>query len=78
MRFPTKEPVIAALANDIANGLETYPDDFPSPPVAPEELRQALVDYLASHKVAVETAGAAEQSTAAKDEALEALTEPAA
>jgi hypothetical protein len=70
MRFPKQEPLIAALANDIVNGLETFPEDFPSPPVSPDQLREALVFYLATHKTAVEAAGASEQSTAAKDEAL--------
>lgn len=74
MRFPTQEPMIAALANDIANGLENYQGDFPAPPVSPEDLRSALADYLAMREMAMGAAAAAEQGTASKDEALETLT----
>ena len=75
MRFPTREPLIVALANNIANGLATYPEDFPSPPVSPDELREALADYMAARKATLDAASAAEQSTAVKDEALDVLVD---
>jgi len=42
MRFPKQEPLIAALANAIATGLTNNTEDFPSPPVSPDQLREAL------------------------------------
>ncbi len=75
MRFPKSEPVVAALATDIVNGLTTYVDEFPSPPVAPQDLQEAIDSYKAAHKAAVETSAAAAQGTAAKDEAFDTLTD---
>jgi hypothetical protein len=75
MRFPKQEPLIAALANDIATGLTNNPEEFPSPPVSPDELRTALTEYLAKREAAMEAAAAAEEGTAAKDEVLDNLTD---
>ena len=44
-RFPQGEPQIAALTLLILDGLTTAAEDFPTPPVAPDELQAALEEY---------------------------------
>ena len=74
-RFPLKEAEILALANDMAAGLAANAAVFPAPPVAPADLQTAMATYITARDAAVAAAAAAEQATASKDEALQALTD---
>jgi hypothetical protein len=74
-QFPKSEAEIAALAQDMIGGLTTYADDFPSSPVQPPELQTALDAYITAREAAVAGSAAASQGTAAKDEALQGLTD---
>jgi hypothetical protein len=70
MRFPYREADILRLAHDIAAGLAAHTDAFPSPPVAPEELEQALTEHDDNREAAIRARAAAAQSAAAKDGSL--------
>ena len=74
-RFPKSEAEVAALAQQMIHGLTANPEDFSSPPVAPEDLQTALATYIAARDAAVTSAAAAAQGTAAKDDALQTLTD---
>ena len=74
-RFPQAEPDIAALALLIMHGLTTYTEDFPTPPVPPEELQEKLDAYNTALKAAVTAQSAAREHYAVKDDALEELTD---
>lgn len=72
-RFPRREAEIAKLAGQIVAGLEENPDDFPSPPVAPEELRKTLDSYVDAHNETVQARAALALAVKVKDEALQNL-----
>ena len=74
-RFPLKEAEIAALAGTMATGLAAATTDFPAPPVAPADLTTALTNYTTPRDAAGAYQSAAQQATAAKDEALQALVD---
>jgi len=74
-RFPKSEAEVAVLAQRIIHGLTANPEDFPTPPVVPDELQTALAEYIAARDAAATSAAAAAQGTAAKDEALQVLTD---
>jgi hypothetical protein len=74
-RFPKKEAEIAALARRIISGLGTAAEDFPNPPVPPEELQLALDEYEKHKDEALLADGAARETFAVKDESLEALVD---
>jgi len=74
-RFPISEAEITTLAQDLIHGLSAYAEDFPAPPVAPAELETALAAYVTARETATAGAAAAAQGTAAKEEALQALTD---
>jgi hypothetical protein len=74
-RFPKSEAEIATLGQDLVNGLRTHTDDFPNPPVPPDELQATLQTYLDARQAAGNAAGAATEAIAVKQEALEALTD---
>jgi hypothetical protein len=73
--FPSREPEIARLAQDIVNGLAANPDLYPAPPAGPEKIEEALIRFNTAREVAVAAAASAVQTTAVKDEALGALVE---
>ena len=70
MQYPSREADILRLANDIAAGLAAHTDDFPAPPVSPEELEQALAEHDGNREAAIQARAAAAQSTDAKDASL--------
>ncbi len=72
-RFPRREAEVSELARQIVVGLGENPDDFPSPPLAPEGLQELLEAYKDAHLHTVETRAAYAQAVSAKDEALHAL-----
>jgi hypothetical protein len=74
-RFPFSEAEVAALAQDMIGGLTTYAEDFPAPPVPAAELQAALAAYVTAREGAVAGSAAAAQGTAAKDEALQNLSD---
>jgi len=57
----------------MAAGVAANAAIYPAPPVAPADLQTAMGAYITARDAAV--AAAAEQATAAKDEALQALTD---
>jgi len=46
-KFPVTEDKIARLAKKAASGLKAKQKTFPTPPVAPEELRKTLKEFVA-------------------------------
>jgi len=74
-RFPFSESEIAALARRMITGFSTNAEDFPAPPVPPEELEEALAAYDAGKDAAVTADGAARVATTEKDDRLETLTD---
>jgi hypothetical protein len=74
-RFPKSEAEIATLGQDLVNGLRTHTDDFPNPPVRPDDLQATLQAYLDAREAAGNATGAATEAIAVKQEALEDLTD---
>jgi len=74
-RFPKSESDIAALARRMITGFTTYAEDFPDPPVSPQELGEAVTAYDAAKDAAVQTEAAAQVATGAKDERLDELVD---
>ena len=74
-RFPYREADVARLAQDLIAGLTAHTEDFPAPPVPPDELQTALSQYGASREAAMVGSAAAAQGTAAKDDALQTLVD---
>jgi hypothetical protein len=70
MRFPESEPEIAALAALLVEGLGQATEDFPAPPVAPEELRVKLEAYHSTAAATVVAETAVREQHAAKDRTL--------
>jgi len=52
-RFPRSEPDIAALALVVTQGLGQASDDFPTPPVAVDEMQGRLDAYNAARSAAI-------------------------
>lgn len=73
--FPKRESDIARLAHDLATGLAAHPEDFPAPPVAPDEIQQSLTAYNGAREAAIQASAMAQQGTAAKDVALTELVD---
>jgi len=71
-QFPRTEPQVIVLAQDISAGLVANAAVYPAPPVPPADLQNRMTDYITAHDAAV-AAAAAEQTTAAKNEALQVL-----
>lgn len=69
-KFPLSEARIVNLAKLVAAGLVSQREDFPSPPVSPERLLEALGAYHAAREKAIAANAAAVMKTAAKVEAL--------
>jgi hypothetical protein len=74
-RFPKSEAEIATLGQDLVNGLRTYTDDFPAPPVPPDELQATLQSYMDARESAGNAASAATEAIAVKQQALEDLAD---
>ena len=74
-RFPRSEPEIAALALVVTQGLTQASDEFPTPPVAVDELQARLDAYNAALSAAIGAETAAREQHAAKDDALEELVD---
>jgi hypothetical protein len=74
MEFPEREAEIAALALLIAQGLEKYPEDFPSPPVSAADLRGKLDRFNTVLADAVAGEKRLRELHAAKDQAQVELT----
>ena len=74
-RFPKSEAEIATLGLDLVNGLRTHTDDYPNPPVPPDELQATLQVYLDAREAAGSATGAATEAIAVKQEAIEALAD---
>jgi hypothetical protein len=73
--FPRTEPEIAALALLVKDGLTQAAEDFPAPPVPPQELQARLETYNAAKTATVTAESAAREHHAVKDDALEALVD---
>jgi len=74
-RFPKKEAQIAALAEQLWNGLWANQPIFPQPPVHPMYLRFKKLIYQSRHDNFLAARAAAESAIADKDGALEELIE---
>lgn len=72
-RFPRRENEVAELASLIVVGLLENPDDFPSPPIAPEELKKTLDTYWNARNQAVNARAALAEAVKAKDGVLKTL-----
>lgn len=73
--FPRTEPDIAALALLVTQGLTQASEDFPTPPVSPDELQAKLDAYNAARAATVVAETEFRQQHAVKDEALEELVD---
>ena len=73
MQFPKREPDMARLAHDLVNGLRANAEDFPSPPVSPDQLQQTLDTYNAAREAVITRYAHAVSGTQEKDEAMDAL-----
>ena len=74
-RFPNSEPEIAALALLVVQGLGKATEDFPAPPVPPNELQARLEVYNTSLAATVVAETAIRGQHAVKDRALEELVD---
>jgi len=74
-RFPKSEAEILALGQSMATGLAANAAVYPAPPVSVADLSAALGAYVTAKNTATAAQAAAEQATATKDEALQALTD---
>lgn len=73
--FPIKESDILALSQQMASGLAANAATYPAPPVAAIDLGTAVSTYTTAKNASVAALAAAEQATADKDTALEALVD---
>jgi len=74
-RFPTKEADVFALTQEMMSGLAANVAVYPSSPATVTDLATAFSAYLSAKNAAVAAQAAAEQATAAKDDALQRLTD---
>jgi hypothetical protein len=72
-RFPRREAEVAQLARRVVVGLTENADDFPSPPLDPAELQEALDAYQKARLKTVEARAAFAEAVQAKEEALQTL-----
>lgn len=73
--FPKNEANMLILGRQMVDGFKAKAEIFPSPPVAPGDLENALEECVRSREAAIEAQAAAEQATAAKNAAFEAFAE---
>ena len=69
-RFPQTEPEIAALALVVVQGLRQAAADFPTPPVAADELQARLEAYNVALTASVAGDNTSREQHAVKDKAL--------
>ena len=74
-RFPTREADILALANEIESGIAANATVYPAPPFPSMIMSGTKNAYITANNASVAAVAAAEQKTAAKDNALESLTD---
>lgn len=72
-RFPLKENDVAVLAGELISGLSAHLEIYPAPPVSAEDLQNAVADFETKKQAALDAAAAAEQATADKNAAFEAM-----
>jgi hypothetical protein len=75
VQFPRTEAEIAALAVLVVQGLEQAAEDFPAPPVPAAYLKVKLDAVNVASAAAVAAESAFREQHAAKDEALEDLSD---
>nr|VFJ49402.1 MAG: hypothetical protein BECKFM1743A_GA0114220_100713 [Candidatus Kentron sp. FM]VFJ76102.1 MAG: hypothetical protein BECKFM1743C_GA0114222_109101 [Candidatus Kentron sp. FM]VFK10501.1 MAG: hypothetical protein BECKFM1743B_GA0114221_101425 [Candidatus Kentron sp. FM] len=73
--FPTEEGKIFTLSQNISRGLKENSDIYPSPPIDTLDLDEKITAYENARGAAILAQAAAEQATADKNAALQALTE---
>ena len=74
-RFPRSESDIATLAVRVIDGLTNAAEDFPAPPVSPEELRGKLDSFKAADTATVAAKTALRNQHEEKDDALDELVD---
>lgn len=74
-RFPSKEAEVFALAQEMIAGLNANAAIYPSPPVSVGDLGASFGTYMTARNAATAAQAAAEEATATKDEALEAMAD---
>jgi hypothetical protein len=74
-RFPRTEPEVIALSQAMVSGLTANAVLYPAPPVLPAALTTLVSAYTTAKNAAIAALAAAEQKTADKDDAIEALTD---
>ena len=74
-RFPKKEAEIVALADRLWRGLSGNLSIYPNPPVHPILIRIKSMIYSAHRNDFIAAQAAAEESTTAKDDALDDLAD---
>ncbi len=74
-RFPKSEAEIAALAQALVSGLTDNAAIYPVPPVLPAALTTLIGAYTTAKNDSVAAIAAAEDATAVKNDALEALVD---
>ena len=74
-RFPIKESEVVVLAQEMATGLAANIAIYPAPPIPTPVFTIRTSEYTTARDAAVAAAAAAEQATATKDEALQALVD---
>jgi hypothetical protein len=72
-RFPRTEADITTLAGRVIDGLTKAAEDFPSPPINPEELQGKLDAFHAADTATVAAETTLRNRHAEKDEALDQL-----
>jgi len=73
--FPRTEAEIAALALVVREGLSRATEDFPTPPISPEELQTRLDAYNAAMTAIVAAQSVTRERHALKNDALAALVD---
>jgi len=74
-QFPLKEAEVAQLASSMIGGFKSHTDKLPSPPVAPDQLKDSLDAYRSARTRAKDAAAASRLATAKKRDALKNLVD---
>jgi hypothetical protein len=73
--FPISEAEVAQLARTMIGGFENHTDKLPSPPLAPDQLKDSLEAYRSARTRAKDASAAARLATAKKRETLKKLVD---
>lgn len=73
-RFPKSEAEIISLANAMITGLKAHLDDFPNPPVKPEEIERKLSVFLVAKDGNIAKHALATEASILKNNTQEELT----